>query len=59
MTDLVEAAAVAGGAIYGWLSSSSTAFFAIFLQAVVGSHEPRETKAGFPEGSSASLLQPR
>ena len=26
MADLVEAAAVAGGAIYGWLSSSSTAF---------------------------------
>ena len=59
MTDLVEAAAVAGGAIYGWLSSSSTAFFAIFLQAAFGSHEPRETKAANPEGSSASLLQPR
>jgi len=59
MTDLVEAAAVAGGAIYGWLSSSSTAFFAIFLQAVVGSHEPRETKAARSEEPSASLLQPR
>ena len=44
MTDLGEAAAVAGGAIYGWLSSSSTSFFAIFLQAVVRFAEPREAK---------------
>ena len=44
MTDLGEAAAVAGGAIYGWLSSSSTSFFAIFLQAFVRFAEPREAK---------------
>ena len=56
VTDLVEAAAVAGGAIYGWLSSSSTSFFAIFLQAVVRFAEPRGTKASCPCEPPASLL---
>ena len=59
MTDLVEAAAVAGGAIYGWLSSSSTSFFAISCRPSSVRMNLAKQRRAVPKDKSASLLQPR
>jgi hypothetical protein len=52
-------AAVAGGAIYGRLPSSSTAFFAIFLQAVSVRLNPRKTEPTVPKNRPLRRLDPR